>query len=235
MADGGKAAQGPATNDKQPLVRFEAVTKRFGSVVARAPRFPFSAAIPIANLEKPRAGASPCSAQASQTGRSPQCLISRIRAGPGATTSVGLGAISAPTTPTCWGLQKVSRSSRVIRSCPDSAVIAARRYQVVRRGAIVGSASSRSIEASADSGSSDANAGSRRPCRSISRRSRVGDACSRTFDRAVPMVCLSSRQAIADNTGASSSDAAIAYSRNLSRRAIGPSQDRRYTESSVSK
>jgi putrescine transport system ATP-binding protein len=34
MADGGKAAQGPATNDKQPLVRFEAVTKRFGSVVA---------------------------------------------------------------------------------------------------------------------------------------------------------------------------------------------------------
>jgi putrescine transport system ATP-binding protein len=34
MADGGKAAQGPATNEKQPLVRFEAVTKRFGSVVA---------------------------------------------------------------------------------------------------------------------------------------------------------------------------------------------------------
>src|SRR5690349_12591854 len=34
MADGGKAAQGTATNDKQPLVRFEAVTKRFGSVVA---------------------------------------------------------------------------------------------------------------------------------------------------------------------------------------------------------
>ena len=34
MADGGKAAQGTATNDKQPLVRFEAVTKRFGSVAA---------------------------------------------------------------------------------------------------------------------------------------------------------------------------------------------------------
>jgi putrescine transport system ATP-binding protein len=34
MADGGKAGQGPATNEKQPLVRFEAVTKRFGSVVA---------------------------------------------------------------------------------------------------------------------------------------------------------------------------------------------------------
>jgi len=34
MADGGKAGRGPAKNEKQPLVRFEAVTKRFGSVVA---------------------------------------------------------------------------------------------------------------------------------------------------------------------------------------------------------
>ncbi len=34
MADGGKAAQEAATNEKSPLVRFEAVTKRFGSVVA---------------------------------------------------------------------------------------------------------------------------------------------------------------------------------------------------------
>ena len=34
MADGGKAAQGSATSEKQPLVRFEAVTKRFGSVGA---------------------------------------------------------------------------------------------------------------------------------------------------------------------------------------------------------
>ena len=34
MADGGKAAQKPATNQTRPLVRFEAVTKRFGSVGA---------------------------------------------------------------------------------------------------------------------------------------------------------------------------------------------------------
>ena len=34
MADGGKAAQEAATIEKSPLVRFEAVTKRFGSVVA---------------------------------------------------------------------------------------------------------------------------------------------------------------------------------------------------------
>ena len=34
MADGGKAAQEATTIEKSPLVRFEAVTKRFGSVVA---------------------------------------------------------------------------------------------------------------------------------------------------------------------------------------------------------
>ena len=34
MADGGKAAQEATTIEKSPLVRFEAVTKRFGSVTA---------------------------------------------------------------------------------------------------------------------------------------------------------------------------------------------------------
>ncbi|MGB7939566.1 MAG: ATP-binding cassette domain-containing protein, partial [Pseudolabrys sp.] len=34
MADGGQAAQEPVSIEKPPLVRFEAVTKRFGSVVA---------------------------------------------------------------------------------------------------------------------------------------------------------------------------------------------------------
>ena len=34
MADGGEAAQNIAANEKPPLVRFEAVTKRFGSVAA---------------------------------------------------------------------------------------------------------------------------------------------------------------------------------------------------------
>ena len=34
MADGGKAAQEATTIEKSPLVRFEAVTKRFGSIVA---------------------------------------------------------------------------------------------------------------------------------------------------------------------------------------------------------
>ncbi|MFZ1951779.1 MAG: ABC transporter ATP-binding protein [Pseudolabrys sp.] len=34
MADGGEAAQNNAANEKPPLVRFEAVTKRFGSVAA---------------------------------------------------------------------------------------------------------------------------------------------------------------------------------------------------------
>ena len=34
MADGGKAAQEATTIEKSPLVRFEAVTKRFGSVAA---------------------------------------------------------------------------------------------------------------------------------------------------------------------------------------------------------
>ena len=34
MADGGEAAQKPATSQTRPLVRFEAVTKRFGSVGA---------------------------------------------------------------------------------------------------------------------------------------------------------------------------------------------------------
>ena len=34
MADGGEAAQNRAANEKSPLVRFEAVTKRFGAVAA---------------------------------------------------------------------------------------------------------------------------------------------------------------------------------------------------------
>ena len=123
-----------------------------------------------------------------------------------------------------------------MRTRPASAVIDARRYQVVSRGAMVGVASSGRSVASADSGSSDANAGSRWPAAFDEVPQQRGRrlACGPSIARC-PSFCFSSRQASADSTGASSSDAAIAYSRRRSRRAIGPSHDRKYSESSVSK
>ena len=185
------------------------------------------AIIPIRNFENCGAGRSPSSASPSQSGMAPPSLISRTRAGPVAITSSGFRPTGQPTAPMVCGRQKVRCSSRVIRTRPVSAVMHARRYQVVSRGAIVGIRISFSMVASADSGSSVTSSGSGPALGSTSRRSSSGEAERRTLERAVPAFCLSSTKAIPDSTGCSSSEAAIAYSRTRSRRASGPWQERK--------
>ena len=68
------------------------------------------------------AGRSSASAWASQAGRSPQSLISRIRAGPAAKTSPGGAPTSLPTDAQRMRAAEGQRSSSVMRTRPHSAV-----------------------------------------------------------------------------------------------------------------